>query len=88
MEVRGLPETRHMLIPLERMRRVGDIATKLKYRCDDINQTDEIKIYRDKFHIHDNENINIIKTDEEIIAYRKETEYAQWTGRVVPIKFS
>ena len=74
VEVRGLPETRHMLIPLERMRRVGDIATKLKYRCDDINKTDEIKIYRDKFHIHDNENINIIKSDEEIIVYTKATE--------------
>ena len=74
VEVRGLPETRHMLIPLERMRRVGDIATKLKYRCDDIKQTDEIKIYRDKFHIHDNENINIIKSDEEIIVYTKATE--------------
>ena len=75
MEVRGLPETRHMLIPLERMRRVGDIATKLKHNMrDEIKQTDEIKIYRDKFHIHDNENINIIKSDEEIIVYTKATE--------------
>ena len=78
MEIRGLPETRHILMPIsERMNKVRDIGTKLKHVYDDINQTDEIKIYRDKFHIHDNENINIIKTDEEIIVYRKETEYVE-----------
>ena len=43
VEVRGLPETRHELIPLDRMRRVGDIATKVKHNLRDvINQTDEI----------------------------------------------
>ena len=80
MEVRGLPETRHMLMYIsERMRRVGDLATKLKFVCDDIRKTDEVKIYRDKFHLPNNENINIIETGEEIIVYTKasETEYVE-----------
>ena len=75
VEVRGLPETRHMLMYIsERMRRVGDLATKLKFVYEDIKKTDEIKIYRDKFHLPNNENINIIETGEEIIVYTKATE--------------
>jgi len=82
VEVRGLPETRHMLVFIsERMNKVRDLATatKLKFVCSDIKKTDEIKIYRDKFLLPDNENINIIETDEEIIVYRKatETEYVE-----------
>ena len=65
MEVRGLSETRHMLMYISaKMKRVGDLATKLKFVYDDIKKTDEIKIYRDKFHLPDNENINIIETGE------------------------
>lgn len=80
MEVRGLPEPRHTLMFIsEKMRRIGDLATKLKFVYDDINKTDEIKIYRDKFHLPDNESINIIETGEEIIVYRKakETEFVE-----------
>ena len=47
----------------EKMSRVGDLATKLKFVYHDIiNKTDEIEIYRDEFHLPDNENINIIET--------------------------
>ena len=80
VEVRGLPEThpRHMLLFITaKMKRVGDLATKLKFMYDDIKKTDEIKIFRDKFHLPNNENINIIETGEEIIVYRKETEYVE-----------
>ena len=68
--------TRHSLV-FTSGKRVGDIATKLKHVYDDIMKTDEIKIYRDKFHLPDHENINIIVTGEEIIAHRKETEYVE-----------
>ena len=75
VEVRGLPETRHMLMFIdEKMRKVGDLTTKLRFVCSDIKKTDEIKIYRDKFLLPDNEYINIIETGEEIIVYRKDTE--------------
>ena len=64
----------------EKMSRVGDLATKLKFVYHDIiNKTDEIKIYRDEFHLPNNENINIIETGEKILVYRKatETEYVE-----------
>ena len=78
MEIRGLPEERHTLMYIsERMKRIGDLATKLKFVYDDIKKTDEIKIFRDKFHLPDNENINIIETGEEIIVYRRDTEYVE-----------
>jgi len=76
VEIRGLPQIRHTLV-FTSGKRVGDIATKLKHVYDDIKKTDEIKIYRDKFHLPDNENINIIKTGDKIIAYRRETEYVE-----------
>jgi len=80
VEVRGLPEARHMLMYIsERMNKVRDLGIKLKYVCDDIKKTDEIKIFRNKFLLPDNENINIIKTGEEIIVYRKATEYIEST---------
>ena len=64
IEVRGIPETRQMLMYIsERMKRVGDLATKLKFVCKDIKETDEIKIYREEFLLPDNENINIIETE-------------------------
>ena len=80
VEVRGLPEVRHMLMYIsERMNKVRDLGIKLKYVCEDINQTYEIKIYRDKFLLPDNENINIIETGEEIIVYINaiKTEYVE-----------
>ena len=79
VEIRGLPEARHMQMYIsEKMNRVGDLARKLKHVYNkDIKKTDEIKIYRDKFHLPDHENINIIETGEEIIAYRRESEYVE-----------
>ena len=79
VEIRGLPEARHMQMYIsEKMNRVGDLAKKLKHVYNkDIGKTDEIKIYRDKFHLPDHENINIIETGEEIIAYRRESEYVE-----------
>ena len=78
VEVRGLPKARHMLMFIsERMNKVRDFGIKLKYVCEDINQSDEIKIYRDKFLLPDNENINIIRSGEEIIVYVKATEYVE-----------
>ena len=65
----------------ERMRRVGDLATKLKFVCDDIKKTDEIKFHRDEFLLPDNENINIIEAGEKIIAFVKaatEKEYVDY----------
>ena len=52
-----------------KMNRVSDLGIKLKHVCDDINMTDEIKIFRDKFLLPDNESIDIIETGEEIIVY-------------------
>ena len=82
VEVKGLPEPRQMLMFIsERMRRVGDLATKLKFVCDDIKKTDEIKFHRDEFLLPDNENINIIEAGEKIIAFVKaatEKEYVEY----------
>ena len=87
MEIRGLSGTRHMLMFIsERMKRVGDLATKLKFVYDDIKKTDEIKIYRDKFHLPDYEDINIIETGEDIIVYRKETEYVEDKEALVNVR--
>ena len=75
VEVRGLPETRHMLMLIsERMKRVGDLATKMKFVCKDIKETDEIKIYSEEFLIPDDEDINIIETGEKIIVKVKRKE--------------
>ena len=63
VEVRGLPEARHMMMNIcEDMKRVRDLAARLRFLCDDIKKTDKIQIYRDKFLLPDNERINIIKT--------------------------
>ena len=81
VEVRGLPEARHMQMFIsERMNKVRDLGIKLKYVCEDINKTDEIKIFRDKFLLPDNESINIIETGEEIIVYRNATE-TEYVGK-------
>jgi len=82
VEVRGLGKPRHMLMYIKKeMNRVRDLATRLKYVCNDIKSTNVIKIYRDKFLLPDNENINIIETGDEIIVYRNadpaETEYVE-----------
>merc|ERR1740128_1627323 len=82
VEVRGLGQPRHILMYIKKeMNRVRDLATRLKYVCDDIKKTDVIKIYRDKFLLPDNENINIIETGDEIIVFRNadptETEYVE-----------
>ena len=48
VEVRGLPKTRrrHMLMFIsEKMNKVRDLGIKLKHLCDDIKETDDIKIY-------------------------------------------
>ena len=75
MEVRGLPEPRQMLMIIdEKMEKVRDLATKLKFVCKDIKKTDEIKIHRDRFLLPDKENINIIETGEKIIAFINATE--------------
>ena len=67
-----------MMFISEKMNRGGDLARKIKHvYVHDIRKTDEIKIYRDKFHLPDYENINIIGTDEEIIVHRKEKEYVE-----------
>ena len=67
-------------------KRVGDLATKLKFVYDDIKKTDEIKIYRDKFHLPDFEDIKIIETGEEIIVYRKEKEYVEDKEALVNVR--
>ena len=51
------------------MKSVGDIRTKLMSVCDDIEMTDEIKIYRDKYLLPNKENINIINNGDEIVVY-------------------
>ena len=87
VEIRGLPEERHTLMYIsERMKRIGDLATKLKFVYDDIKKTDEIKIFRDKFHLPDYEDINIIETGEDIIVYRKETEYVEDKDALVNVR--
>ena len=81
MEVRGLPQPRQMLMIIdEKMEKVRDLATKLKFVCKDIKKTDEIKIHRDRFLLPDKENINIIETGEKIIAFinATETEYVEY----------
>ena len=56
VDVRGLSEARHMeMFVSKKMNRVSDLGIKLKHVCDDINKTDEIKIFRDMFLLPDNE---------------------------------
>ena len=88
VEVRGLPEPRKMLMLIsEKMRKVEDIATNLKFLFKDIKKTDEIKIHRDEFLLPDKENINIIETGEKIIAFinATETEYVEYEDDTEPL---
>ena len=51
IEVRGLPATRHILMYIsERIKRVGDLATKLKFGQKKLNPTIRIRS-SDPFHI-------------------------------------
>ena len=72
VEVRGLSENRYMMMYIsEKMKRIGDLEIKLRFLCNDIDKTDKLTIYRDKFLLPRNENISIIQTDEEITVLRK-----------------
>ena len=46
----------------------------MKFVCEDIKETDEIKIYSEESLLPENENINIIETGEKIIVKVKREE--------------
>ena len=67
LEIRGLEECHQYLSILVNGDKVGALVAKLKKMMPELNETETIKIHRGKYLIHQEEDINILNSIEEVI---------------------